>query len=169
MYRVRTGATSIAALAVLALAVSAAPASAKTVTLHFFSKQVFSTSSSPNGQPVNQNAPPAVGDRLEFASDDYVGNHKKHAKNPTASDHVVCSIVAATSTSATALCSGDFALGGAEVIGANFTLVLSQNSAAPGPIKINGGTGRYKHAHGTVIVKPIGNTNNNDDTVTITT
>jgi hypothetical protein len=169
MYRIRTGAASLAALAVLALAVSAAPASAKTVTLHYFSKQVFSTSISPNGQPVSQNAPPAVGDRLEFASDDYVGNHKKHAKTPTASDHVVCSIATTTSTSATALCSGDFALGGSEVIAANFTLVLSQNNAASGPIKINGGTGRYKHAHGTVTVKSVGNTNNNDETVTITT
>lgn len=168
MYRVRAEAASIAALAVLALTASATPASAKTVTLHFFSKQVFMSATSPNGQPVDQNALPAVGDRLEFASDDYVGNHRRHAKKPTASDHVVCTIASSTSTSANALCSGDFALGGAEVIAANFTLVLAQNSAT-GPITINGGTGRYKHAHGKVVVKGIGNTNNNDVTVTITT
>ncbi len=169
MYRVRTGAASVAALAAVVFAVSAAPASAKTVTLHFFSKQVYSTFTGPNGQPVSQNSPPAQGDRLEFANDDYVGNHKKHARKATASDHVVCSITAVSGNSATATCSGDFALGGSMVIASNFTLNLSQNSGNPGPIKLSGGTGRYKHARGTVVVKTIGNTNNSDDTVTITT
>jgi hypothetical protein len=144
------------------LAVAAAPASAKTVTLHFFEKGVSSSFSDANGQPLSPNAAPAPGDRFSFASDEYAGNHKHHAKHPTASSHVDCTVGA----SQTAICDGQFALGGSLLLADNFTLNLnSQGSAA---VALKGGTGRFKHAHGHLATKPVGNPNNNTNDVTIT-
>jgi hypothetical protein len=107
MSQVKSAAASIAACVTI-LAVGASAATAKPVTLHFFSKQVYSRISDATGKPLPSNSAPAVGDRFSFASNDYVGNHKHHAKRPTASDHVVCTL---TSTSA-GLCDGTIAIGG---------------------------------------------------------
>jgi hypothetical protein len=57
---------------------------------------VYSRISDASGHPLSPNSAPAVGDRLSFASNDYAGNHKHHAKQTTASDHIVCTL---TSTS----------------------------------------------------------------------
>ncbi len=158
MSRVKCAAASVAACATV-MAVGVSAAAAKTVTLHFFSKQVYTRISDANGHPLAPNSAPAVGDRLSFASNDYAGNHKHHAKRATASDHVVCTL---TSTSS-ALCDGTIALGGSMILGDDF--VLNFNSNAPTIVKITGGTGRYRHAHGTVTVKSVGN--NSDLTIKV--
>ena len=155
MSRFKCAVASIAAGATI-VAVGASAATAKPVTLHFFSKQVYSRLSNASGQPSN--AAPAVGDRFSFASDDYVGNHKHHAKQATASDHVVCTV---TSTSA-GLCDGVIAIGGAMILGDDFVLDFNSNTTT---IKITGGTGRYRHAHGTIIAKDVGN--NTDLTIKV--
>jgi hypothetical protein len=64
----------------MVVAVGASAAAAKAVTLHFFSKQVYSRISTANGKPLTPNAPPTVGDRFSFASNDYVGNHDRRFK-----------------------------------------------------------------------------------------
>jgi hypothetical protein len=158
MSRVKCAAASVAACATV-MAVGVSAAAAKTVTLHFFSKQVYTRISDATGHPLAPNSAPAVGDRLSFASNDYAGNHKHHAKRATASDHVVCTL---TSTSS-ALCDGTIALGGSMILGDDF--VLNFNSNAPTIVKITGGTGRYRHAHGTVTVKSVGN--NSDLTIKV--
>ena len=157
MSPLKSAAASIAACAAI-LAVGASAAAAKTVTLHFFSKQVYSRISDQSGNPLPPNSAPAVGDRFSFASNDYVGNHKHHAKRPTASDHVVCTL---TSTSA-GLCDGTIAIGGSMILGDDFVLNFNSNLTT---LKITGGTGRYRHAHGTVIAKTVGN--NTDLTVKV--
>lgn len=144
-------------------ALAAVPASAKTITLHFFSKQVYTVFTGPNGQPVAMNAPPAIGDRFVFANDEYVGNHKHHAKQPTASTHVACTVTSAHF----ATCEGVFAMGGAMLIAPKFTINLA-SSNAPVKAKITAGTGQWRHAHGTVSSKSIGNGNTSDDTITFT-
>jgi hypothetical protein len=159
MSRIRCAAASVAACATI-VAVGASAAAAKTVTMHFFSKQVYGRLSDASGHPLASNSAPAVGDRLSFASNDYAGNHKHHAKRATASDQVVCTFTSSSS----ALCDGTFALGGAMILGDDF--VLDFNSNAPTIVKITGGTGRYRHAHGTVIAKTVGS-NTTDVTIKV--
>jgi hypothetical protein len=131
--------------------VGASAAVAKTVTIHFFEKQVYTRIGDPTGAPLPPNAAQSPGDRLSFAANDYVGNHKHHAKHATASDHVVCTLT----TGGNAICDGAIAIGGSMIIGDDF--VLNFNSNAPETVKITGGTGRYRHAHGTVMHKSVGN------------
>jgi hypothetical protein len=158
MSRIRCAAASVAACATI-VAVGASAAAAKTVTLHFFSKQVYSRISDASGKPVPPSSAPAVGDRFSFASNDYAGNHKQHAKQATASDHVVCVLT----TNSSGLCDGTIAIGGAMIFGDDF--VLDFNSNAPTTLKITGGTGQYRHARGTVIAKSVGN--NTDLTIRV--
>jgi hypothetical protein len=161
MSRTRCAAASIAACAAIA-AVGASAAVAKSVTLHFFSKQVYSRISDSTGKPLPSNATPAVGDRLSSASNDYVGNHKHHAKQATASDHIVCILT----SSSTALCDGTIAIGGSMILGDDFALNFTSN--APTVVKITGGTGSYRGARGTVVAKSAGKNSNNDDlTITV--
>jgi hypothetical protein len=156
MSRIRYAAASIAACATI-MAVGASAAAAKTVTLHFFSKQVYSRISDASGHPLH--SAPAVGDRLSNASNDYAGNHKHHAKHPTASDHIVCTLTSISS----ALCDGTIAIGGSMILGDDFVLNFTSN--APTVVKITGGTGTYRHAHGTIIAKTVGN--NTDLTIKV--
>jgi len=158
MSRIKGAAASIAVCATI-MAVGASAAAAKTVTLHFFSKQVYMRISDASGHPLSPNAAPAVGDRLSFASNDYAGNHKRHAKQATASDHIVCTLTSASS----ALCDGTIAIGGSLILGDDFVLDFTSNAATA--VKITGGTGVYWHAHGTVIAKSVGN--NSDLTIKV--
>jgi hypothetical protein len=137
-------------------AVGVSAAAAKSVTMHFFSKPVYQRISDPSGKVVKPPAVPGAGDRLSFASNDYAGNHKHHAKSATASDHIVCTLT----SSGTALCDGMIAIGGSMIIGDDFVLNLSAKVTT---LKITGGTGRYRHAHGTVVAKTVGS--NTDLTV----
>jgi hypothetical protein len=148
MSRIRCAAASLAACGLIG-ALAAVPASAKATTLHFFSKDVYVRLSDSSGKALPSNAQPAMGDRLSIAANDYAGNHKHHAKRATASDHIVCSITGPS----TALCDGSIALGGAMVLGDDFVLNFVSN--APTVLKITGGTGRYRHAHGSVVAKSV--------------
>lgn len=160
---IRCAAASIAACATI-MAVGASAAAAKTVTLHFYSKQVYSRFTDASGKPLSQSAMPAAGDRLSFASNDYAGNHKHHAAQATASDHVVCTLTSVSTTGFTALCDGTFASGGSMIFGDDFVLSTSSSTVT---VKITGGTGRYLHAHGTLIHKNVGGPNSNNGDLTL--
>ncbi len=149
---------AILAVCATIVAVDASAAVAKTVTLHYFSKQVYTRISTASGSPLPANAAPAAGDRISFASNDYVGNHVHHAKQATASDHIVCTI---TSNSG-ALCDGTIAIGGAMILGDDFSLNFNANVTR---LKITGGTGRYVRARGTLTAKDVGN--NTDLTIKV--
>ncbi len=155
MSRVRYAAASIAACATI-VAVGASAAAAKTVTLHFFSKQVYTRVSDANGHPLPPDAGLAVGDRISNGSNDYAGNHKHHAKQAAASDHVVCILTSSSS----ALCDGTIAIGGSMIFGDDFVLKFTSNVTT---VKVTGGTGAYRHVHGTVIDKPVSSNGNNSD------
>jgi hypothetical protein len=148
MSRIRWAVASVAACATI-VAVGASAAAAQAVTLHFFSKGVYSRFSDASGKPLGPKAPPAAGERISFADNYYVGNHKHHAKQATASDHINCTLT----TSSSALCDGTIAIGGSMIVADDF--VLNFNSKIT-RVKITGGTGPYRHAHGTVIAKNVG-------------
>ncbi len=150
----------------LGLLLSAAPASAKTVTLHFFQRLTSSKYYGPDGKPVQPPGPtnpPVVGERLFSTDDDYVGNHHHHAKRFSATDRLVCTFITA---SGTATCSGEIAIGGSMLLADDATLDLARG----GPIRIplTGGTGSYRNAHGTSVSTAIGNSSDADFTLSFT-
>jgi hypothetical protein len=144
------------------MALLAAPASARSVTLHFFEKNVTGVVTGPAGQPVNPNAMPVPGDKFDSTNLDYAGNHKHHAARYSASTHVACTI---TSPSA-GTCSAQFAQGSSMLLANNFTINFT--SAGTGPIPISEGTGKFRGVRGTVTVKNIPHSNNSDTTIKIT-
>ncbi len=146
----------------LALAIGAPAASAKTVTLHLFSRATSSTFVDAQGHPVPANAPPAVGDTFDNTGVDYVGNHKHHAAKPNGTDHLRCTITSISSMGPVVLCSGQIAIGGSMLLANDETFTLS---AGPPPTPINGGTGIYRHAHGLITPTNIGN--NTDFTIRV--
>jgi hypothetical protein len=165
MHRIKTAAVLVGACGTF-LAVMAGAASAKTITLHFFSKQVYSSFTGPSGQALPQNAPPTLGDRFAFASDDYAGNHKHHARRPSSSTHVDCVVNSAS----TAVCDASLALpSGAMLFADSWTLNLA-TGGPPAVVHLTGGTNQYRHARGTVQVKNVGGPNSNfsDNTVRFT-
>lgn len=162
MDRIRLAVVSLAACGAF-LAASAVPASARTITLHFFAKQVYSSFTGPNGQALPPNAPPTLGDRLAFANDDYAGNHTHHSRQAVASEHIDCVV----NTPTTAICDASLALGGAMLFADNWTLPAT--GGPPSVVTLTGGTNQYRHAHGTVHLKSVGASgNNSDETITFT-
>jgi hypothetical protein len=159
------GRAALLVAGLMALGVMAPTASAKTVTLHYFSKETSSTFLTPQGQPLGSNSQPAVGDINDVSDVDYVGNHKHHAKQATASDHLRCTVTAFSASNMTATCDVQAAIGGSMVI-ANDQPVRFFPRTAPVTITINGGTGIYRHARGKIIAKQLGN--NADITVKMT-
>ena len=151
------------AASLLTLAVMAPAASAKTVTLHIFSRQTSSTFVDAQGHAVPPNTPPTVGDIFDNTGLDYAGNHKHHATKPNGSDHLRCTITGMSDSGPTALCNGQIAIGGSMLLANDETVSLSDG--AP-PTPINGGTGIYRHAHGLLTPKNFGN--NTDFTIRVT-
>jgi hypothetical protein len=145
------------------------PAGASTKTLHYYSVQQTASVTTPTGQELGPNDAPAVGDILDSTSLDYVGTHAHHASKSTASDHIDCVFLnspQSDSQSGQAKCSGQFAIGGSLILATNIVVTLANNGI--GPVTINGGTGPYKGAKGTVVSKGVGNSNNSDNTIVLT-
>jgi len=126
--------TVTAALALVPAA--SAPAAGKTETLRFFSKVDQLTLTHADGTVVDKpTAEPVPGDRLDIYASDFAGNHKRHAKQATGSEHVVCTF----GTSPEPDCVAHVALGGSLLIFHGF------------PGTLIGGAGKYLGATGKVI------------------
>jgi hypothetical protein len=80
------------AAALLIAAIGPATASAKTQTLHVFSKVQQFTLTMPDGTVTHQPAagPVAAGTVMEIDSIDFKGTHKKHSKKPIGGDYLRC-------------------------------------------------------------------------------
>jgi hypothetical protein len=147
------------------LALTAGPAgAARTTTLHFFQKGTSASFVGPDGKalpPPGPTTPTVVGEKLTSTDDDYVGNHKHHAKRSTASDHIVCTF---TSTAYVATCDGQIAIGGSLLLAQDVTVDFGQSAT----VVLNGGTGVYKGAHGTATAVAFDNSSNSDFTVKFT-
>jgi hypothetical protein len=153
-------AASLPLLAGLSIAGSA-NAGAATSTLHYFQKSTFQAIVTANGTPLTAEQTPAAGDVLEDSDLDYVGSHAHHAKNWTASDHLVCSL---TNSTGGATCFGEFAVGGSLLFADGVTVNFGGTTDR---VPITGGTGAYQGVTGTVTSKEVGNTNNSDVTITL--
>ena len=92
-------------------AVAAIPATAsKRITLKYFSKVESASVTDANGNPLA--GEPTVGSHLEVTDRNYLGNHKKHERKYSSTDHLNCTF---TGTN-TALCDGQFAIGGSMLL-----------------------------------------------------
>lgn len=151
--------------ATASVTLAAAPASAKTTTLHYFQKSTSQKFVGANGKPIAPFGPkhhPKIGDRFVSTDLNYTGNHKHHASKASASDRLVCTFINANGL---AKCHGVITIGKSTLL-ADATISLRGGNV---DIPITGGTGVYAHAHGTTKSVSIGNTNDSDFTVTFTT
>jgi hypothetical protein len=147
------GAAAAVTLTLLALVPGA---SAKTATIHLFSRATSATFVTPQGRPLPPNTRPTIGDVNDITGVDYVGDHTHHASTPRGSDHLRCTLTALTAGGAQAVCDGQIALGGSMLLVNNESLTLP-DSDGPLVFRINGGTGTYRHARGTITALTIGN------------
>jgi hypothetical protein len=137
--------------AALAVGVSACGSGASAVssaqTLHFLETSTTSTWTNALGHPIpggpSQSNPPSPGDQNELTHLDFVGNHTRHAKQWTASDHLLCVI----SSQGNAVCQAQLALGGSMVL-AKGTL---NGSSSTQTFTVIGGTGTFQGVSGTIV------------------
>ena len=147
---------ALATGAALALALTAPDAGAKTASLRLFSRETSATFVTPQGRPLPPNTRPTAGDVNDITGIDYTGNHRHHAGRPTGSDHLRCTLIGASSTGAKAVCDGQIAIGGSMLLVNHDSLTLP-DSNGPLVFRINGGTGIYLHARGTISATTVGN------------
>ena len=158
--RTRAGLLALT-VAIGALALTALPVGAASVKLKFFQQAESTTLFDTAGHVITDpNHVPVAGEKLDLTDRDFVGNHKKHAKHYTATDHLRCTFTAAT----TALCSGSVAIGGSMLLADDVNVDFSKQ-----PLVINGtgGTGIYKKLKGSLTIKPIPHTQNADIVITL--
>jgi hypothetical protein len=145
----------ITGVALATMAMVAAPASAKTITLHYFFKQVSVKFEDAAGHPLNRHKRPVAGDVGDEIGLAYLGNHSHHTKRWTASFHLRCVF----RSSKRFTCDAQIAIGGS---------MLLANGAHPnlkghlGNLTINGGTGVFQRARGTLTSVTPTNTNTSD-------
>jgi hypothetical protein len=161
----RMGASAVAATALSIFMIAAAFAKTpSTLAFHFFSKAQSFSITNQAGSPLSANAAPVPGDVVEATDLDYVGNHKHHAANWTATDHLRCVISAVTSTSFQAVCDGQLAIRGSMLLADHVVSTFTQKITS---VPINRGTGVYRGYHGLATSTSIGHTNNSDFTITV--
>jgi hypothetical protein len=157
---VRVGVAMIGAIC--AVAILAAPASAATA-LHLYDKSLGSTFTDPSGHPLGNSNKPTSGSAINITSIGYAGTSKHHANTPTASIHLACVIT----TAPKAVCFAQVGIGGSMLLANQFTVSLASGNPFS-TVKINGGIGKFAHAHGTVHTVAAGKSNSNV-TITYTT
>jgi hypothetical protein len=147
-------------VALATMAVVGAPASAETITLHYFFKQVRVRLTDAAGHVQNPRKRAVAGDLGDQVGLAYVGNHSAHAKRWTASYHLRCVF----RRSPRETCDAQIAVGGSMLLANGIHPNLRDNLNR---VMINGGTGVFQRAHGTLTSVNIGNTNNSDITVQV--
>jgi hypothetical protein len=147
--------TAALVAAVALVPAASASAAGKTETLRFFSKVEQITLTHADGTVVTDPSVQAVpGDRLDIYASDFAGNHKRHAKQATGSEHVACLFTAASPEPD---CTSHVALGG--------SLLVFHGD----PAIVVGGAGKYLGATGRVISsKTVGDSNDSDVVARIT-
>ena len=142
----RTYLISLAACAALVLP---ATASAKSQTLRFFDKPTDIVLTQADGTVIDHPPYPDVapGDTLDIYSLDYAGNHKKHAKKPSASSHTRCVF----SGPGEPTCEANVAIGSALLFFKGDSLSV--------------GTGIFRGATGTATNKNVSDEDNSSDIV----
>jgi len=142
---------SVAAALVPAAAIASVPsAHTAKATLKYLFKITGQSFTTPSGAPVSQSQPLAAGDILFLTEDLYAGTNAHHASTWTASAFLYCTItkIVKPDSNVEATCDSVVAIGGSML-----TSVSTQNLAANSKTNvypIQGGTGKYLDATGTV-------------------
>ena len=153
----------VAALATLSAGLTALSATAAT-TLRFYNVQETVTATDAAGTPLpngGSGAAPLPGERIAYTGRDYAGNHQRHASKPTASNHLACTFLSASSLT----CNAQVAIRGMLLLSNDVTATLTGSGVSM--IPINAGTGKYQHARGVITVTPIPGGPNADLTITL--
>jgi hypothetical protein len=153
---------------IFGIGLAASPVSAAgsaTTTLHFYSVTQSLTATSAAGQPVGPTALFPVGTHFDGTDLLYAGQHQHHAGSFSGSDHLQCVVTVASTAADRQTCSEQFAFGSAMLLATNVTVTFNGQT---GSIPINGGTGRYKNARGTLVSTPGGDSGNFDNTFSVT-
>ncbi len=145
-------------VALATMAMLAVPASAKTITLHYFVTRGSVSLTDAAGHPQNGHKRPVAGDVGDEIGLAYPGNHRHHAKHWTASYHLRCVFT----SSQRATCDAQIAIGGSMLLANGGHPNLRGNISG---LTINGGTGAFRRAHGTLTSVSPGNSNTSDITI----
>jgi hypothetical protein len=157
------GLSASVGIALVANPVSAAGGA--TTTLHYYSVTQSLTATSATGQPVGQTDVFPVGTHFDGTDLLYAGQHQRHTQSFSGSDHLQCVVNVASTVADRQTCTEQFAFGSAMLLATNVTVTFNGRT---GTIPINGGTGKYKNARGTLVSTPIANSNNYDNTFSLT-
>jgi len=138
------------------------PANAASKTLHFYSVQQTSSLLDSSGNPVSA-VEPAVGEVVDITDLDYAGTYKHHGKNWVGSDHLHCTVTAASAIMATGLCNAQFAVMGSLLLANDVIISFTQSGISAVPL--NEGTGRFRGLRGTITDTSVANSSNANVTI----
>jgi hypothetical protein len=141
----------LATAAAAAVATPAVAGQQQTKTLRFFEKTTDVSITTADGTP--KSGPPAAGDILDVAGVLYAGNHRRHARKASGTDHTRCVFTGPDSGT----CRGEVALGG--------SLILVKSALGGNPFTIWWGTGRFKGITGTGTNTTVNEEENTSDVV----
>jgi hypothetical protein len=151
----RSMAAVVATAAFAGAAVAAMPASAaKTIQLKFFSQAESVSLTDASGNPL-AGRDPAAGDKLVATDRNFAGNHRRHARRYSSTDHLSCTFTGP----AVAVCDGQIAVGASLLLAEHVTVNLAEDGLT---IPISGGTGRFHGMHGTTVSKSIAGSDDTD-------
>jgi hypothetical protein len=150
--RLVAGALAIAASAAVATPALAGPSQSPTKTLRFYEKANDFRLTDADGKEKPP-GPPAAGDILDVAGVLYAGTHRRHAKQPSGTDHTRCVFTGPDSGT----CQGEVAIGG--------SLILVKSALGGNPFTAWWGTGRFKGITGTGSTTSVGEESNDSDVV----
>jgi hypothetical protein len=148
--RLIAGALAIAATA--AVVTPAVAGQSQTKTLRFFDKATDFRMTSADGT-VKQPGPPVAGDIIDVSGTLYAGNHRRHARKASGTNHTRCVFTGPD----TGTCQGEVAIGG--------SLILVKSDLGGNPFTAYWGTGRFKGITGTGSMTSIGEESNDSDVV----
>jgi hypothetical protein len=151
--------TSLAAAAIIAAGVGIAAAQTPGPAHYkFFEQQTSFVLTSANGAILDPSqGAPQPGDRIEFTSLDYRGDHTHHAARWTATDHFICVF----DSNGNPICDGQVA------IDASMLVIHGTGGEGTFSIPVTGGTGNFRSARGELAVHNVGSTENSDLDITL--
>jgi TolB protein len=129
----------------------ATPAASRTKTYRFWSKTASFKVLGPDGRPSS--AEPTAGSTIIVTDDNYVGDHRHHARTATVTDHLKCTLstVDEAQGQVNALCDGQVALPGGMVLVDHANVNLADDAST---YPVTGGTGKFaKVKSGTLVSK----------------
>jgi hypothetical protein len=141
----------LATAAAAAVATPAVAGRSQTKTLRFYEKPDQISLTTADGRP--KQGPPAAGDILDVAGVLYRGDHRRHARRPSGTDHTRCVITGPDNGT----CQGEVALGG--------SLILVRSELGGNPFEVWYGTGRFKGITGTGTATTVSEERNDSDVV----